>query len=86
MEICFPFLTFICQRFAFNYNAHDSLEDCRALAALNERHIFLEFMIDSSFTYEYALSKCRYRIQKDVNLQSLLLWRRKLSHSIWHLR
>ena len=55
-----------------NYNAHDSLEDCRALEALIKHHnISVEFMIDSSFTYEYALSKCRYRIQKDVNLQSL---------------
>ena len=55
-----------------NYNAHDALEDCRALSSLiNHHHIPNRYMFENSFTYDYALSKCRYRVQKQENLQSL---------------
>ena len=45
------------------YNAHDALEDCEALASLiDHHHVPHHITIDNSFTYDYAVSKCRYRV------------------------
>ena len=42
-----------------NYNAHDALGDCRALASLiDHHHVPHHIMTDNSFMYDYAVSKC----------------------------
>ena len=54
-----------------NYNANDALEHCRALASLiDHHHVPHHIVIDNSFTYDYAVSKCRYRAQKEEDLLS----------------
>ena len=55
------------------YEAHDALEDCRALASLVQHHqIPHHVLLENSFTFDYAVSKCQYRIQKDANYGSLV--------------
>ena len=55
-----------------NYNnAQAALEDCRALTSLIEHHHGPHhIMTDNRFTYDYAVSKCRYVTSSTAGEQS----------------
>ena len=53
------------------YNVWYALEDYGALASfIDHHHMSHHITIDNSFTYDYAVRKCRYRAQKEQTLQS----------------
>ena len=55
------------------YEAHYPLEDCQALASLVQHHQERHHeLLENSITFDYAVSKCQYRIQKDANYGSLV--------------
>ena len=54
------------------YNAPDALEDNGALASLSDHHhVPNHITIDISFTYDYAVSMCRYRALKINKMKSV---------------
>ena len=53
------------------YSAHNSLEDVRALQRLVSCKVSRKYLIESSFTTEFAVRSTKYCVQKKFSLQTL---------------